>query len=307
MDQHEPVLLDEAIDALSIQPDGIYIDATFGRGGHSKKILEKLNENGKLYALDRDVDAVKFAQEKFHHDKRFCISQTSFSHLAEIAQEKNIAQKVNGILLDLGVSSPQLDDPQRGFSFSQDGPLDMRMDTRRGKTAAAWINSAKEKEIVDVLFTFGEEKFARRMANAIVKERSIQSIETTGRLAEIIKAANPAWEKNKHPATRAFQAIRIFINEELKEIESVLHQALGILASHGRLVVISFHSLEDRIVKRFMRDFSRDQTIPQGVPVRASELKPRLKTIGRAIKASETEVRKNPRSRSAVLRVAEIT
>lgn len=305
MFEHQPVLLNEAIEALAIKPGGIYIDATFGRGGHSKKILEKLNAHGELYALDRDIEAVTFAQENFHHDKRFCIVQSSFSHLAEIAKQKNITHKVNGILFDLGVSSPQLDDAQRGFSFLHDGPLDMRMDTCKGKTAAEWINIAKEKEIADVLFTFGEEKFARRIASAIVKARSIEIIQTTGKLAEIVKTANPAWEKNKHPATRTFQAIRIFINKELIEIDKALHQSIDLLSDGGRLAVISFHSLEDRMVKRFMRDFSRDQTIPQGVPVKASELKPRLKTIGRAIKASDEEVRKNPRSRSAVLRVAE--
>jgi 16S rRNA (cytosine1402-N4)-methyltransferase len=286
---HQPVLLTEVIAALAIKPNGVYVDATFGRGGHSQAILDRLGKNGRLIAIDKDRAAIAFAQEHFKQEKRLLIYHGSFDRLHEIATQENVVNKIDGVLLDLGVSSPQLDDAQRGFSFLQDGPLDMRMDTTRGKTAAEWLKYAKEKEIADVLWQYGEEKFSRRMARAIVAERILAPIETTARLADIVRKANPRWEKTKHPATRAFQAIRIFINQELTDLSNVLEQAIAVLAVGGRLAVISFHSLEDRIVKRFIRK----ETL--------------LKKIGKFIKANEGELAVNPRSRSAILRVAEKT
>lgn len=302
---HQPVLLHEALDALAIKPDGIYIDATFGRGGHSAAILEKLNKAGRLYALDRDPAAVEFAHKKFGTEERFLLVHQSFADLQQMAKQQQIIGKVDGILLDLGVSSPQLDDPERGFSFLQDGPLDMRMDTSRGMTVAEWLQNAKATDIAQVLHEYGEERFAKRIANAIVRARDEQPIITTAQLASIVSAANPAWEKHKHPATRAFQALRIFVNQELNELQAVLEHVLPVLAIGGRLAVISFHSLEDRIVKRFIRRHTRDETLPAGLPVRANEIHVRLKSLGRAIKPSVNEIAHNPRSRSAILRVAE--
>lgn len=290
---HNPVLLNEVIENLAIQPDGIYIDATFGRGGHAKAVLKNLGPQGKLFALDRDPAAIAFArQDKELDDKRFFIEQQSFDMLKEFAKHQNIIGKVNGILLDLGVSSPQLEDPQRGFSFLREGPLDMRMNPEQGMTAAEWLNSAKEEEIEHVLKEYGEERFARRIAAAIVHARKSQPLVTTTDLAEIVAKANPRWERHKHPATRAFQAIRIYVNQELEQLASVLEQCLQILAVGGRLVIISFHSLEDRIVKQFIQFHSK------------KELPPDLKKIDK-IKPSRTETLTNPRSRSAMLRVAE--
>lgn len=303
--QHQPVLLSEVLTGLAIQPDGIYIDGTFGRGGHSRAILEQLSPAGRLFAIDKDMEAVRFAQEQFAGDARFVITHGSFADLLEIAKQHQIVGKVQGILLDLGVSSPQLDDAARGFSFLHDGPLDMRMNVQQGESVAVWLNKAKEAEIADVLFQYGEERFARRMAKAIVQERTLEPITTTARLAEIVKAANPRWEKHKHPATRAFQALRIFINQELQELETCLAQVMEVLSVGGRLAVISFHSLEDRIVKRFIRRFSTDDSVPLGLPVRAVEMQPKLKSLGRAIKASTEEIANNIRSRSAILRLAE--
>lgn len=302
---HQPVLLAEIVEALAIKPDGIYIDATFGRGGHSQAILEKLSEVGRLIAIDKDPEAVVFAKKQFVQEPRFAIVHGSFNQLGEIVKKEKITSRVDGVLLDLGVSSPQLDIPQRGFSFLQDGPLDMRMDPTRGMTAAEWIAQAKETEIADVLWKYGEERFARRMAKAIVNERAKEPICTTARLAEVVSKANPRWEKTKHPATRAFQAIRIFINQELIELSICLEQAMEVLAVGGRLVVISFHSLEDRIVKQFIRRYSRGEKLPIEIPVIATEVKPRLKSLGKPIKAKESEIAVNPRSRSAILRVAE--
>lgn len=305
-DKHQSVLLNEVIVALAIKPQGVYIDATFGRGGHSKAILEQLDKAGRLIAIDKDPDAIAFAKKYFNNDSRFSIYQGAFNQLAEIAEKEKVIHRVDGILLDLGVSSPQLDDPQRGFSFLREGPLDMRMDTTSGMTAEEWIATAKEAEIARVLWEYGEERFSRRMARAIVNERLKAPIQTTARLAEIISAANPRWEKTKHPATRAFQAIRIFINQELVQLSACLEQALDVLAVGGRLAVISFHSLEDRMVKRFIRDNSRDTL---GAKNKYEEFfagkKLRLKSLGKAIKASESEVAVNLRSRSAILRLAE--
>ena len=303
---HITVLLEEAVTELVTDPDGFYIDGTFGRGGHSARILSCLSDQGRLLAIDKDPLAVAEAQRRFGDDPRFSIAHGSFSELAALVAARDMEGQVTGVLLDLGVSSPQLDDPSRGFSFQNDGPLDMRMNTAAGESAAEWINRAAEAEIADVLFLYGEERFSRRMAKAVVAERAISPITTTSRLASIITAANPRWEKGKNPATRAFQGIRIHINRELEEIETCLDQSLDVLAPKGRLVVISFHSLEDRIVKRFIRKHVKgDEHLPAGLPFTQSMLNQRLRAVGKAIKASAAEVDANPRARSAVMRVAE--
>ncbi len=304
---HKTVLQEEAVSALAIIPDGIYVDATFGRGGHSRSILAQLNSNGRLLVLDKDLEAIAEAARLAEKDKRVIYAHTPFSRLSEICQHYDLAGKVNGVLFDLGVSSPQLDDPVRGFSFMRDGPLDMRMNTESGITAAQWISKATETEIADVLYHYGEERHSRRMARAVVKAREEAPITTTAQLAEIIKEANPAWERDKHPATRAFQGIRIFINEELDEIRSALQQAVDVLASGGRLVAISFHSLEDRIVKRYIAEQASGDRYPRGLPIPADQLKPVLRKIGKALKPAKAEIEMNPRARSAVLRVAEKT
>lgn len=302
--EHLPVLLEEAIRGMNIKPDGRYIDGTFGRGGHSAAILARLGDDGRLLAFDKDPRALETAQEKFSHDSRFTLVQDSFARMAPHIAEQGWEQ-VDGILLDLGVSSPQLDDASRGFSFQKDGPLDMRMDTRRGPTAAQWLADAGEKEIARVLKEYGEERFAKRIARAIVAARTEQPITTTKQLSAIVAAANPAWEKGKDPATRAFQAIRIYINHELDELEECLSQVTDLLSPGGRLVVISFHSLEDRRVKQFMRKQHKGDDFPPDLPVMQSQLKPKMKLIGKAQRAGEAEIDNNPRARSAVLRVAE--
>ena len=292
---------------MNIQPDGCYIDGTFGRGGHSAAILQKLGENGRLLALDKDPQALRYGQQQFSSDPRFNLVQSSFADLQRVAVQQGVLGKVNGLLLDLGVSSPQLDDASRGFSFQQDGPLDMRMDTSQGQSAADWLSVAKEDEIASVLRTYGEERFARRIARAIVNQRAEQPIVTTGQLAALISKANPSRERNKHPATRSFQAIRIYINRELEDLQSCLQQSLQVLAAGARLVVISFHSLEDRIVKRFMKELARPEVIPRGLPVPESARKPGLlELVGKAVKPSAGEIQDNPRARSAIMRVAEV-
>lgn len=302
---HVTVLLNEAVEQLITDPQGFYVDGTFGRGGHSSLILQKLSATGQLLAIDKDLAAIETAHQKFANEKRFAIAHASFADLAELIRTRELTGKVSGVLLDLGVSSPQLDNADRGFSFMQDGPLDMRMDQTRGISAAEWINTAAEDDISFVLKELGEERFARRMARAIVMERQKHPFSRTGHLAEVIKEANPAWEKGKHPATRAFQAIRIYINNELGDLESVLTQAVNVLVPGGRLVVISFHSLEDRLVKRFFRQQEQGDPVPKGLPIRDEQLNRKLKTIGKALKASDAEVALNVRSRSAVMRVAE--
>lgn len=302
---HETVLLNEAVNSLVVDGQGCYIDGTFGRGGHSRVVLSRLGANGRLFGIDKDPEAVAVARELEAEDSRFKIMHGSFADMAQLAQDQGIEGQVDGVLLDLGVSSPQLDNAERGFSFLKDGPLDMRMDPTRGQSAAEWIASADEKEIADVLYTLGEERFSRRMARAVVAERQESPIVTTHRLAEIIKEANPRWEKGKHPATRAFQAIRIHINAELDDLILCLEQALEVLKVGGRLVVISFHSLEDRIVKRFIRDHVRGEQIPHGLPVPQAMLNQRLKSLGKPVKAGTDEVGLNVRSRSAIMRVAE--
>ena len=303
--QHISVLLHEAVDALVINRDGLYIDGTFGRGGHSAQIIERLSAKGQLLAVDKDDQAIAEAAQRFGGEPRFSIKQGSFSQLHAWLQASGQLGQVSGLLLDLGVSSPQLDQAERGFSFLHDGPLDMRMDTSAGQSAADWVNSADEGDIARVIKEYGEERFGKRMARAIVSAREVQPITTTHRLATIVSEANPAWEKGKHPATRAFQAIRIFINDELKDLDSVLVQALDVLAVGGRLVVISFHSLEDRRVKRFIREQVRGDFLPAGLPVTEQQLNKRLRSVGKAVKASAEELNNNPRARSAVMRVAE--
>ena len=301
---HQTVLLREAVEALVTRPGGCYVDGTFGRGGHSNYLLEQLDQEGRLLGVDKDLTARSVAEKLQLSEPRFEFFHGSFALLPDQLRRMGV-DAVDGILLDLGVSSPQLEVAERGFSFLRDGPLDMRMDTSRGETAAQWLASAKEQDIAWVLKNYGEERFSRRIAAAIVEAREEQPIITTGRLAKLVKEANPKWEKHKHPATRAFQAIRIKVNRELDDLQDLLADSVDMLRVGGRLVVISFHSLEDRLVKRFMRDMSRGDEIPKGVPVTDSALNKRMKLVGRAIKASPEEVEGNVRSRSAVMRVAE--
>lgn len=303
--QHVTVLLQEAVDALVTNPAGFYVDGTFGRGGHSALVLQQLSPEGRLLGIDKDLTAIAVANARFADEARFAIAHGSFAELAELIEARGMTGKVDGVLLDLGVSSPQLDEAERGFSFQNDGPLDMRMDQTRGQSAADWVNNATEDEIARVIKEFGEERFAKRMARAIVTERQKAPFTRTKHLAEVIKEANPAWEKGKHPATRAFQAIRIHVNNELTDLDAVLEQALKVLAIGGRLVVISFHSLEDRVVKRFIRRQELGDPVPRGLPVRDEHLNKRMRSCGKAIKASDGEVDANVRSRSAIMRVAE--
>ncbi|WP_448565660.1 16S rRNA (cytosine(1402)-N(4))-methyltransferase RsmH [Thalassotalea ganghwensis] len=303
---HISVLLDEAITGLAIKPDGIYIDCTFGRGGHSGLILSQLSDSGRLIAIDRDPTAIK-AAEKYASDARFSIVHDGFANLAEIAEKLGLTRQVDGILMDLGVSSPQLDEAERGFSFMKDGPLDMRMDTSKGQTAAQWLAKADVEDISWVLKTFGEEKHAWRIANAIVDTREQQPLTRTSELAALIKKTAPQREIKKHPATRSFQAIRMYINSELEQIENALAASLDVLKVDGRLVVISFHSLEDRLVKQFMKKHSQGKQVPRGMPVSEAELNKgkKLSLVGRKTKPSQSEVEENVRSRSSVMRVAQ--
>ncbi len=301
--QHRTVLLEEAVDALAIKPGGVYVDATFGRGGHSRLILRQLNEKGRLIALDRDPAAVEAGRA--FADPRLKLIHAAFSGL-RAALEAAAVERVDGVLLDLGVSSPQLDEAERGFSFRLDAPLDMRMDTSSGQTAAEWLAQASQRQLAEVIKNYGEERFANAVAKAIVAARAGGAIATTRQLAEIVASAVRTREQGQHPATRSFQAIRIHVNQELEELSLVLPQAVEALNSGGRIAVISFHSLEDRIVKRFLRDEARPPQLPARLPVRAADLPPpRLKLIGKPINASAAEVAANPRARSAVLRVAE--
>lgn len=302
---HTPVLLEESLEALAINPDGIYLDGTFGRGGHARALLDRLGPTGRLLALDRDPSAVAVGEVLTRQDPRFAIEHSAFSRVQEVAQRRGLFGRVSGLLLDLGVSSPQLDEPVRGFSFTADGPLDMRMDTGSGQSAAQWLSQAEEGEIAQVLRECGEERYAVRIARAIVRARSEGPVAATRALADIVAAASPTREPGKHPATRTFQAIRIHVNRELDELRACLASVCGLLAAGGRLVVISFHSLEDRIVKRFIRDEARGERFPPGVPVTVGELKPRLRVIGKPVRPASAEVEANPRARSAVLRVAE--
>ncbi|MEA3640208.1 MAG: 16S rRNA (cytosine(1402)-N(4))-methyltransferase RsmH [Lamprobacter sp.] len=302
---HVPVLLDESMQALAIHETGYYLDGTFGRGGHARALLTRLGPSGRLLAVDRDPEAVAAAASLAESDPRFEIERARYSQLPQLAQARGWSGRINGILLDLGVSSPQLDQPERGFSFHADAPLDMRMDPSAGESAADWLASASEQTIAHALQALGEERFARRIARAIVAARQQAPINTTGQLAALIERSVPTREPGKHPATRSFQAIRIQINAELDELRTALAAVCELLASGGRLAVISFHSLEDRLVKRFIRDEAQGANIPKGVPVRDAELRRRLRPIGTATRPSAAEIARNPRSRSAVLRVAE--
>ncbi len=301
---HATVLRAEAIEALVQDPDGFYVDCTFGRGGHSAEILSKLSSKGRLLAIDKDPEASAWADQHFAQDKRFTFERGSFENLVLMVEGQHRSAQVSGVLLDLGVSSPQLDNPARGFSFLRDGRLDMRLDPQCGQSAAQWLAVASTDDLTRVLRDYGEEKHARRMARALVAARDESAITTTSQLADIIAAANPSWEKHKHPATRAFQAIRIFINRELEVLQQLLGSVLDVLAVGGRLVVISFHSLEDRIVKRYIRGHERPM-LPKGLPLRDSEITRRMQAVGKATRASGQEVAENPRARSAVMRVAE--
>lgn len=300
---HVTVLLDEAVKALAIKADGAYVDATFGRGGHSRRILSELNEKGRVVALDRDPQAI--AAGAAIDDSRFMLVHRAFGELAEAAGEAGVGE-VDGVLFDVGVSSPQIDDGERGFSFRYDAPLDMRMDTTQGETAAEWLARAEIRDITEVIRNYGEERFAFQIAKKVVAARLEQPIVTTGQFAALVREAVRTREPGQDPATRSFQALRIHINQELRQLEVALPQALGLLKPGGRLVVISFHSLEDRIVKNFMRDQSTADALPKGLPLRADQLpKPKLRLVGKAMKPSVAEIDANPRARSAVMRVAE--
>jgi len=302
---HTPVLLDEVLDGLAVRADGHYCDGTFGRGGHSAAILGQLGPMGRLCAIDRDPDAIAAGRERFAAERRLTLVKGSFGRLEERVRAAGIEGGLQGVLLDLGVSSPQLDEARRGFSFMQDGPLDMRMDNESGFSAAQWLARATEREIADVLFKLGEEKFSRRIARALVAARAVQPITRTRQLADLVAAAVPTREPGKHPATRTFQALRIHVNRELEEIESALPQAVNLLAPGGRLCVISFHSLEDRVVKRYMRREAQGDPVYAGLPDVPPHARPRLRLVGGAVMPRDAEVATNPRSRSAVLRVAE--
>jgi 16S rRNA (cytosine1402-N4)-methyltransferase len=303
---HITVLLNEAVDALNINPSGTYIDGTFGRGGHSRKILSKLGMTGRLFAMDRDLAAMEAG--KTITDARFKIEHRHFSEINQLATHNNLTH-VDGILLDLGISSPQIDEGERGFSFRFDGPLDMRMDQTRGKTVAELLATISEQQLGEVIKHYGEERFAKQVARAIIKERTDgRAITTTGQLAKVVASAIPKIEPGQNPATRTFQALRIYVNQELEELSLILPQCLNLLASGGRLVVISFHSLEDRIVKRFISNEENRDDLPANFPIKAKDLpQPRLKMVGKAIKPSAAEIKLNVRCRSAVMRVAERT
>lgn len=305
MFEHTPVLLDEVLAALDVRNAGRYLDATFGRGGHTAAILQRIGTEGAVVAIDRDPEAIRAGRERFATDERLTLMHGPFSGVAQVVKEMGMVGEFNGVLLDLGVSSPQLDDAARGFSFAQDGPLDMRMNNSTGFTAAEWLAKAPEHELARVIRDFGEERFAKRIARGIVEARRVQPIARTLQLADIVANAVPVREPGKHPATRTFQAIRIQVNNEFGEIETALEGALTVLAPQGRLCAISFHSLEDGIVKRFMQKHSQEDPIYAGLPVVPAHAQPKLRRVGRAIHPSAAEVDRNPRSRSAIMRVAE--
>ncbi len=302
---HRPVLLSACLEALCLRPGGRYVDCTFGRGGHARALLQQLDAGSRLLALDQDPGAVAEGRRLAAADSRFQMVHASFDHLSDLIRERDWLGRVDGLLFDLGVSSPQLDTPERGFSFLREGPLDMRMNPEQGESAAHWLARAGEKEIAEVIYRYGEERHARRIARAIVAARRQAPLETTTRLAEVVSQAHPAWKPDRHPATQTFQAIRIFINRELERLSRVLPQTLETLAPGGRLAVISFHSLEDRLVKRFIRDQARGDDLPPDLPITADQLHPQLRPVGKAIYPDEAEIAANPRARSAVLRVAE--
>ncbi len=302
---HEPVLLEEVLVALAIREDGCYLDATFGRGGHTGAVLQRLGPGGRMLALDRDPVAIAAGRARFADEPRLQLVQRPFAQLQTAVAEADLGQGVDGVLFDLGVSSPQLDEAARGFSFMNDGPLDMRMDNTSGVTAAAWLAKVSERDLLRVISEYGEERFARRIAAALVQARTQQPITTTAQLAQLVSAAVPTREPGKHPATRTFQAIRIAVNAELEQIDAALQQVLEVLKPGGRLCVISFHSLEDQRVKRFMQQHSQDDPLFAGLPQVPPERRAKLMRIGKAIHPGDAEIRRNPRARSAILRVAE--
>lgn len=314
---HDAVLLNEAVEALvegkklqdssesAEKIDGIFIDCTFGRGGHSRHLLSKLGENSQLLAFDKDPQAIAVANDLIEKDKRFDVVHDSFSLLEQEVNKRNWHGKVDGVLMDLGVSSPQLDQAERGFSFMQDGPLDMRMNSTKGQTAQEWIAETKEEDMVFAFKAYGEERYAKRIARVICEKRETEIIDTTKKLADMISEAHPRWEKHKHPATRCFQAIRIAVNSELDDLKAVLEQSLEALKIGGRLVAISFHSLEDRIVKQFIRDQEKGKDFPAGLPITEDMIERRMKKVGKFVKAGKEELERNNRARSAVMRVAE--
>lgn len=305
MFEHTPVLLQEVLAALRVREGGRYLDATFGRGGHTAAILERVGEQGRVVAIDRDPQAIRAGHERFAAERRLTLVHSPFSELMRVVMEMGLVGRFDGVLLDLGVSSPQLDDALRGFSFAHDGPLDMRMNDSSGMTAAAWLAKVPEHELTRVIREFGEERFAKRIARAIVQSRNVQPITRTTQLAEIVANAVPTREPGKHPATRTFQAIRIQVNHELEEIETALSGTLAVLAPGGRLCAISFHSLEDGLVKRFMQQQSQEDPIYAGLPMVPEHARPKLTRVGRAVHPSAAEVASNPRARSAIMRVAE--
>lgn len=304
---HIPVLLKEAMHALNIDQSGLYIDATYGRGGHAQAILTRLDKDGCLIAMDRDGHAIEHAKAHLGHDPRCRIVRANLGDIDTEFDALDLDRNANGVFADLGVSSPQLDDAERGFSFTVDGPLDMRMDANCDVDAATWLNRVEESELIRVLREYGEERYAKRIARAVLQQRQSHPITRTKQLADLVAAAVPSREKNKHPATRTFQAVRMRINAELDQLNTFLPKAMKLLVEGGRLVVISFHSLEDRVVKRFMREQSRDVNYPVEIPVPAKQLRPLLKLVGKAMRPSPQELELNPRARSAVLRVAERT
>jgi 16S rRNA (cytosine1402-N4)-methyltransferase len=307
VDEHQPVLAEEALTALALEAGGYYVDATFGRGGHTARILAALGEQGRLLALDRDPQAIEAGRRRFSNEMRLALVQASFAELAALVPAHSQGRPCAGVLFDLGVSSPQLDDPSRGFSFRADGPLDMRMDPTRGEPVASWLNRASVDEIREVIATLGEERFARRVAEAIVKARAERPIERTLQLASLVARAVKTREPGKHPATRTFQALRMFVNDELGQLDRGLQGALEVLAPRGRLVVISFHSLEDRRVKQFMQRHSTVDPALASLPVVPESARPRLRLVGKKVRPSKEELARNPRARSAILRVAERT
>jgi 16S rRNA (cytosine1402-N4)-methyltransferase len=307
LEDHIPVLKREALEALNVFSGGVYVDATYGRGGHARAIAERMGDQGRLIALDRDPRAVELGRQMFKDDERVQIIHGEFARIGDLVREFANVAKVDGILMDLGVSSPQLNQAERGFSFMREGDLDMRMDPSQGESAADWLVRVEESDLVKVLFEFGEEKFARRIARAIILAREESKLETTLQLAALVEQSIPKKDKHKHPATRTFQAIRLYVNQELSQVSEALPQAVSLLNEGGRLAVISFHSLEDRIVKRFIRGLATPNLPPKSIPVSEDAYLTPLNAIGRAIKPSREEVRENPRSRSSVLRIAERT
>jgi 16S rRNA (cytosine1402-N4)-methyltransferase len=305
LDEHTPVLIEEVLEALAVRPAGLYIDATFGRGGHTRRLLEALGPEGRVLAIDRDPAAIAAGRARFAAEPRLRLLHGTFGELAALVRTQAPAASCDGVLFDLGVSSPQLDDAARGFSFGKDGPLDMRMDPSGGEPVSAWLAQAGADEIRHVISSLGEERFAGRIASAIVRARSLSPLTTTGALSALIARCVRTREPGKHPATRTFQALRIWINDELGQLRRALAQALELLAPHGRLVVISFHSLEDRIVKDFIRTHSEPDPALAALPLLPASAAPLLRRIGRKRRATEAEIRANPRARSALLRVAE--